>query len=67
MKLRQRRVYLLAYVNDIALLADKKEEMKSMMEKLERYLDAKGLELNEEKIEMMRIRKDGRLARRTWR
>lgn len=40
------RVYTLSYVDDMILLTEEEEEMKSIMEKLEEYLDRKGLELN---------------------
>jgi len=67
-KIGQRRVYSLAYADDIVLLADKEEEMKSMVERLEGYLDEKGLELNVKKTKIIIFRNSGgRWARRTWR
>lgn len=42
--------------------------MRSMMERLERYLERKRLELNGEKTKMMRFRNDGgRMEKRKWR
>lgn len=48
-------------------LAENKEEIRNMIERLERYLERKGLELNMEKIKIMRFRKrNGRLRKRNW-
>jgi hypothetical protein len=46
LKLVGKRVYTLAYADDIVILAEGKEEMRSMMERLEGYLEKKRLELN---------------------
>lgn len=48
---------MLAYVDDIALLAEDEESLKEMMERLKRYLDRKGLKLNIGKTKVMRCRK----------
>lgn len=40
------RVYTLSYADDMILLTEEEEEIKSIMEKLEEYLDRKELELN---------------------
>ncbi|KMQ90718.1 hypothetical protein RF55_9492 [Lasius niger] len=45
-RLRERKIYTLAYADDIAVLAEDEEGLKGMMGKLEGYLDGKGLELN---------------------
>lgn len=39
------------------MLAEKEEEMRSMMERLEGYLERKKLELNAGKIKIVRFRK----------
>lgn len=44
-RLKKRKIYTLAYADDIALLADDEENLKEMMERLEKYLDRKSLEL----------------------
>lgn len=44
-RLKKRKIYTLAYADDIALLADDEENLKKMMERLEKYLDRKSLEL----------------------
>jgi len=50
------------------LLAEKEEEMKSLIERLERYLNRKKLEMNVGKTKIMRCRRGGgREAKRTWR
>ena len=47
-KLRD-KVYGLAYADDMVLLAEDKGGMRSMIERLEGYIEKKGLELNREK------------------
>jgi len=66
--LRGRKIYSLAYADDVVLLAEKDEELRSMIERLEVYLDRKGLELNVGKTKIMRCRRGGgRRGKRTWR
>jgi len=59
-----KRVYTLAYADDMVMLAEGKEEMRSLMERLEGYLDKKRVELNAEKTKMMRFRKGGGRVKR---
>lgn len=67
-KLGEGRVYSLAYADDMMLLAEGENEMRSMMEWLERYLVSKNLELDTEKSKIMRFRKGGeRMGKREWR
>lgn len=62
------RVYTLAYADDIVLLAEGANEMRSMLERLERYLNKKKLELNADKTKIMTFRKGrGTLSKRHWR
>lgn len=49
LKIGERRIYSLAYADDIMLLAEGKGEMRSMMERFEIYLEEKRLELNTSK------------------
>ncbi|XP_071644396.1 uncharacterized protein [Temnothorax longispinosus] len=66
-KLGEEKVYDLEYADDMVLLAEGEDEMRSMMERLERYLDKKRLELNAEKTKIMRFRKGGRrMVKRDW-
>lgn len=58
-RLEDERVYTLAYANDMVLIAEKEDEIKSMMDRLEGYLEKKRLELNAEKSKIMRFRKGG--------
>lgn len=53
----ENRTYTLTYADDMVLLAGNEEEMRSMIERLEEYLERKGLELNTEKTKIMRFRK----------
>lgn len=59
-RLGERKVYTLAYADDIAVLAEDEEGMKRVMSKLERYLDEIGMEVNTGKTKIMRCRKGGR-------
>lgn len=43
-------------MDDIVLLAEEEDEMRSMMGRLEGYLGRKGLELNTGKTKIMRFR-----------
>ncbi|XP_067207866.1 golgin subfamily A member 6-like protein 22 [Linepithema humile] len=58
-KLRGNRIYSLAYADDMVLVAEEEEEVRGMMERLERYLERKKLELNTKKTKIMRFRKGG--------
>jgi hypothetical protein len=50
------------------LLSEDEEEMRSMIGRLEEYLEKKKLELNVDKTKIMRFRKGGgRLGKREWR
>lgn len=46
-------MYALAYADDIVLIAEKKDKMKSIEGRLERYLEKKGLELNAKKSKII--------------
>lgn len=46
------RIYSLAYADDVVLMAEKEEELRSMMERLEGYLERKKLELNPNKTKI---------------
>jgi len=58
-KIRKGRVYTLAYADDIMLLAEDEEGMRSMITRLEGYIEKKRLELNVNKTKIMRFRKGG--------
>lgn len=66
--IEEKRIYSLAYADDIVMLVGREEDMKSMIERLKNYLDKKGLELNVSKPKIMRFRKGGgRMTKRVWR
>jgi len=48
-KVEKKRIYSLAYADDIVLLAEDEEGMRSMIGRLEDYIEEKRLELNVEK------------------
>ncbi|XP_039303441.1 uncharacterized protein LOC120357339 [Solenopsis invicta] len=58
-KLGEEKVYSLSYADDTVLLAEEEDDMRSILVRLERYLDGKGLELNVSKTRIMRFRKGG--------
>ncbi|XP_071653873.1 uncharacterized protein [Temnothorax longispinosus] len=63
-----KRVYTLAYADDVVLMAEDEDQMRSMLERLEGYLSRKRLELNVGKTKIMRFRKGGgRDSKRRWR
>ena len=51
--------WLLAYANDIVLIANKEEELKAMMKRPEHFLDRRKLNLNVEKSETMVFKEGG--------
>lgn len=60
---------MLAYADDVLLLVEEEDEMRSVIERLEKYLDKKN-ELNREKTRK-KIRRfwkgEGRIGKRIWR
>lgn len=54
-RIGEERVYSLLYADDMVLIAEMEEEMKSMLERLEGYIDRKGLEINVEKTKIARF------------
>lgn len=62
------RIWTMAYADDLMELAENKEKMRSVIERLERYLDRKRLEVNTEKTKIMKFRKGGgKKEKRDWR
>lgn len=67
-RIGEERVYSLLYADDMVLIAEKEEEMKSMLERLEGYIDRKGIEINVEKTKIVRFNRGrGRRKRIRWR
>lgn len=64
MKLGEGKVFTLSYADDIVIISEEEQDMRAMMNRLERYLERKGLELNEEKTKVMRFRKGGRRSKK---
>lgn len=60
-------MFSLAYADDVVLLAEEKEEMRSMIGRFEEYLERKGLELNAGKTKMRFRKEKGRMEKRVWR
>jgi len=67
-KLGEEKVYSLLYADDMVLMAEEEEGMRSVIERLEGYLEEKRLEVNVRKTKVMRFRKGGgKLRKRVWR
>lgn len=49
--------YTLAHADDIAVMAEDEKEIKGVMDKLEKHLEKKGMELNVRKTKIMRCKK----------
>jgi hypothetical protein len=64
--LRGGKVYTLTYADDVVLLAEGEDGMKSMMSRLERYVREKRLEINEKKSKVMRFGKGGGRRKVRW-
>lgn len=66
-RLERGRSFTLAYADDSVLLAEEEEGMRGMLKELKRYVKEKELELNVEKSEMMRFKKEkGREKKMKW-
>jgi len=51
----------------VAVLAKRKEDLKGMIRRLERYVERKGLKLNVKKTKIMKFRKlVGKLKKMMW-
>lgn len=59
-RLGSERIYILVYADDMVLIADEKEGMRCMIERLGWYLERKGLELNAKKLKMGFRKRDDR-------
>jgi len=60
------KIYTLAYADDIVLV-EEEDEMRSMISRLEEYVNRKSLEVNVSKIKIVRFRRGGgRFGRRDW-
>lgn len=56
---------MLAYANDMVLMAEGEDEMRSMMGRFKEYLEGKRLELNTSKTKVMRFKmRGGRLSKK---
>ena len=56
--LGRKKIYTLAYADDVILLANNITGMKEMLKRFKKYIDRKGLELNVKKSKMMEFRKE---------
>lgn len=64
---RERRVTL-SYADDMILMAVNDKKMRSMLGRLEGYLESKEIELNVDKSKVVRFKKQrGRWKKREWR
>lgn len=49
MRLGEGKIYLLAYADNIVLVAEEEQDMRVILCRLERHLESKGLDLNRRK------------------
>lgn len=54
-----RKIFSLAYTDDVAVIAEDKRKMKEIIRVLEKYVEGKGLEVNVKKTKVLRCRKEG--------
>ena len=67
MKIGGERVCTLAYADDLVVIAEEQDQMRSMIMRLEEYLDEKNLVLNARKSKLMRFRRGGgRESKKSW-
>lgn len=67
-KIEGEKVFTLSYADDMEVMAEEEEELRGMIERIERYLDRKRLEVNVGKTKIIRFKKGrGRLVKREWR
>jgi hypothetical protein len=66
LKLGKERVWVLAYADDLVLLAKNREAMLDMMRTLEGFLRERNLKLNSEKSKMMVFNKERRKKKMKW-
>lgn len=59
-----KKVYTLAYADDVVLLANNEGEMKSMIARLKEYLKSKRLMLNTKKTKIIRFRQGETMKKR---
>lgn len=55
--LREGKVFTLSYVDDTVLIVEGEDETRSMIERIEGYMDKKGLDVNVGKTKIVRFRK----------
>jgi len=58
-RLGNEKIYTLAYADDIVVLAEEEDEMRSMISRLEEYVDKKSLVVNVSKTKIVRFRRGG--------
>ena len=59
MRLGKKKIFTLAYADDVMLLANNDTGMREMLKRFRKYIEKKGLELNVEKLKVMEFRKKG--------
>lgn len=66
-KIGESRIHSLLYADDMVLLAEDEGSMRSVIGRMESYLEKKGLELNTEKSKIVRFKKGGgRDSKASW-
>ena len=60
-----KKISMVAYADDVALVANDKEKIKEMMKTFKKFQQRKGLEFNTEKSKIMEFRKEGEKRKRS--
>ena len=60
------KIFSLAYADDLVILSERSDDMKEMLQLLNRYTRRKGLAVNILKSQMMVFSKGGRLSKEKW-
>lgn len=58
-KIGGEKLKVLAYANDLVLLAEEEKKIRWLLKRLEKYCDGKELEVNTRKTKIIRFRKEG--------
>lgn len=67
-RLREEKMYPLAYADDIVIMTEREDDMRSMIARLENYVRVKGLMVNIEKSKILRFSKGEERGKKvSWR
>lgn len=62
----RRKIFLLAFADDICLIADRPNELRFMLKVLDRYSDRNDLVVNADKSKVMQFSRGGMISKQVW-